>query len=749
MWRLIFGALRARWRQGAVLFLLATFAIGASAAAPMYATAAGHDVRLDEVLAATAADRVISARNARMPGEDPGAIEAIRGSLRAAARGSDLTDLLALDLLVVGPNTATMTVLARDGMCEHIVVTGRCARAAGEAVVSPESRWRVGDEIPVADPPMTLRVVGTYRVVDAAEPYWAGRSDVDSDPDRPDAPVLVSPRTLLDSRPTLIGVTLDLVALDPAAILAGPRLYAAVESVRRATPNGFTVTTGLPGLIRRVDNGQRALRGGGVVVASQLVLVCAFVLLLAVGHLATQHRSEAALAALRGAPARHRFVLAVGPNVALLLVATSVGFAVGWLAALAAARLSLAASVPIAATATTYAAAGGTALAAISAEVVGGSSGIRWGQAPSSALLNLLPRTPPGRRGWRAGLVELVVVALAAAAVYQLGDGGGAGTGIAELTPMLLVLACGLVAGQAVRPAASRLLALIAVAVGLFGQAVCGLDTAGRAALARAPTPGCADGCRLAWFGFATSPGDLRLHELRQVNPDRVLVDGARFASAGLWRPGFNTASGEVTVLHGPDWLGARYTPPPPAAPSEVRVAAADTPVPLPVVAAGPSFPHPGEADRVLGIGRTLRSVEVVAVAGGLAVGMAASPGLLLVDESTSQLDTAGRDEVLDALERVKSERGTTVVVVTHDTEVGARMGPLVTIRDGRVGAEGRGGLELAVVAGDGTVQLPPDVLGDFPPGTLFAVEHVDGAVTLLADRAAADPGRRASDQSN
>jgi putative ABC transport system ATP-binding protein len=120
-----------------------------------------------------------------------------------------------------------------------------------------------------------------------------------------------------------------------------------------------------------------------------------------------------------------------------------------------------------------------------------------------------------------------------------------------------------------------------------------------------------------------------------------------------------------------------------------------------------------------------------------LAVGMAASPGLLLVDEPTSQLDSAGRDEVLDALERVNAERGTTIVVVTHDAEVGARLGRAVTIRDGRVGAEGRGGREFAVVAGDGTVQLPPEVLGDFPPGTLFAVDHADGNVTLVADRPA------------
>jgi ABC-type lipoprotein export system ATPase subunit len=118
-----------------------------------------------------------------------------------------------------------------------------------------------------------------------------------------------------------------------------------------------------------------------------------------------------------------------------------------------------------------------------------------------------------------------------------------------------------------------------------------------------------------------------------------------------------------------------------------------------------------------------------------LAVGIAAGPGLLLVDEPTSQLDTAGRDEVLDALEAVNEKRETTIVVVTHDLAVGARLGRVVTIRDGRVGAEGRDGQDFAVVAGDGTVQLPPEVLGEFPPGTLFIVDHDDGSVRLHSER--------------
>jgi len=115
-----------------------------------------------------------------------------------------------------------------------------------------------------------------------------------------------------------------------------------------------------------------------------------------------------------------------------------------------------------------------------------------------------------------------------------------------------------------------------------------------------------------------------------------------------------------------------------------------------------------------------------------LAVGIAAGPGLLLVDEPTSQLDTHGRDEVVAALETVNAERGTTIVVVTHDAEVGNRLGRAVTIRDGRVGAEGRGGQDFAVVAGDGTIQLPPEALGDFPPGTLFTVDRTNNTVSFV-----------------
>ena len=114
-----------------------------------------------------------------------------------------------------------------------------------------------------------------------------------------------------------------------------------------------------------------------------------------------------------------------------------------------------------------------------------------------------------------------------------------------------------------------------------------------------------------------------------------------------------------------------------------------------------------------------------------LAVALATRPGLLLADEPTSQLDSRGRDEVVAALTAVNAA-GTTVVVVTHDPDLGGRMSRTVTIRDGRVGAEGRRGEDWSVVGRDGTVQLPPDVLRVLPPGTLVGVEpQPDGTVLL------------------
>lgn len=114
-----------------------------------------------------------------------------------------------------------------------------------------------------------------------------------------------------------------------------------------------------------------------------------------------------------------------------------------------------------------------------------------------------------------------------------------------------------------------------------------------------------------------------------------------------------------------------------------------------------------------------------------LACGLPPLPALLLVDEPTSGLDPAGRDQVIEMLLRAGAEIGSTMVVVTHDPEVAARTGRTVTIRDGRVGTEGRRGRDYAVVGHDGLVQLPQEVLDLLPPDSLVEVDRRSDGVLL------------------
>ena len=121
-----------------------------------------------------------------------------------------------------------------------------------------------------------------------------------------------------------------------------------------------------------------------------------------------------------------------------------------------------------------------------------------------------------------------------------------------------------------------------------------------------------------------------------------------------------------------------------------------------------------------------------------LVAGVAVRPRLLLVDEPTSQLTGVERDRVIDTIISIHEQLELTVVVVTHDAEVAARLERTVTIRDGRVGAEGRYGTEYAVVGRDGSLHLPPDVLDLLPPDSLVRViRHQDAVELRRADEEA------------
>ncbi len=68
---------------------------------------------------------------------------------------------------------------------------------------------------------------------------------------------------------------------------------------------------------------------------------------------------------------------------------------------------------------------------------------------------------------------------------------------------------------------------------------------------------------------------------------------------------------------------------------------------------------------------------------------LANDPRILLADEPTGSLDSQAGGMILDLLERVRSERGTTLVLVTHDAGVAGRADRLVHMLDGRAIEEG------------------------------------------------------------
>ncbi|WP_447040464.1 ABC transporter ATP-binding protein [Streptomyces sp. DSM 118878] len=99
-----------------------------------------------------------------------------------------------------------------------------------------------------------------------------------------------------------------------------------------------------------------------------------------------------------------------------------------------------------------------------------------------------------------------------------------------------------------------------------------------------------------------------------------------------------------------------------------------------------------------------------------VAVATANSPRVLLADEPTGELDTAGGEEVFAALRRANEELGATVLVVTHDPLVSGQVRRTVRIRDGRTSAEtlreeGGAGEEFTVLDRTGRLQLPGDLV--------------------------------------
>jgi hypothetical protein len=223
-------------------------------------------------------------------------------------------------------------------------------------------------------------------------------------------------------------------------------INAAANSVRA---DGLDVSLSPEIVVREIRN-DRSLAAGGVWVAAvEMVLLSWFALYLAVRQTSGARRGEIGLLKLRGAARWRIWMLTAQQSALPMLVGTVAGIGLGYLGAAAVAAdtgplrpqgdwvSTLVMSVAVAV---------GIALGALIASVVAEL------RAVQSSVTDLMRRVPSRRTGWRTGLLDLVIVVVAIAGVYQgyaeLDNGGGVST-LSLLAPGLIGLAAALLAGRA------------------------------------------------------------------------------------------------------------------------------------------------------------------------------------------------------------------------------------------------------------------------------------------------------------
>ena len=127
-----------------------------------------------------------------------------------------------------------------------------------------------------------------------------------------------------------------------------------------------------------------------------------------------------------------------------------------------------------------------------------------------------------------------------------------------------------------------------------------------------------------------------------------------------------------------------------------------------------------------------------------IGVALSNDPPLLLADEPTGELDTHTSEEIFELFRNLSNQFGLTIIVVTHDPAIAARVDRVVAIRDGTIATETVRRIEhpgtdisevvhdeYAVVDGAGRLQIPKPLLEAVDLGRRARVDQRDGRIVI------------------
>ena len=74
-----------------------------------------------------------------------------------------------------------------------------------------------------------------------------------------------------------------------------------------------------------------------------------------------------------------------------------------------------------------------------------------------------------------------------------------------------------------------------------------------------------------------------------------------------------------------------------------------------------------------------------------IARALANDPAIILADEPTGNLDTKNKYEIVRLLANLNINRGTTIIMVTHDSQLASHTERMLLLQDGRITKEKQG----------------------------------------------------------